>query len=131
MERWKLQLALTLKYASSWTRKGWPTVRKKNSFSTSDMCFFGTIFRTNTSSLQLWPPGNFILASMTLPNVPLPRHLVILKSSKDKPLSSLWRSVAQTVENTHQIPVCILLTVSLKQRTIYNVRTSSNCNTLM
>jgi hypothetical protein len=58
-----------------------------------------------------------------LPNDPLPRCLIILKSLRHKPLSCLRRSMTQTLENIYQNTVYVLLAMILRKRTLYNVHT--------
>jgi len=77
------------------------------SFSTSDTSLLGTSLRTNTSSLELWPPVDFFFASTTWLNSPLPRCSIILKSSRQKPLSSLGWPVQFLPKRCHQTAHCV------------------------
>jgi len=123
MECLKRQVTLVWKDETNWTKKGWPIAWSKTSFSTLDTRWRGTILRANFSSPDLSPHFDFFLASMTLPNDPLPRCSIISKSLRHKLSSSLRRTITQTLENIYQNPAFIPLTVLLKKRTLYNVRT--------
>ena len=123
----KLQCTLVWKYESSWTRKGWPTARMSTSFSTTETCPLGTIFTAKNSLLDLWPPFDFLVASTTWPNPPLPRYW---RNSYSPYSTPVWWPVTQPFEQIYQITVYILLTVLLGKRTLNNKHYCSKYNTL-